>query len=210
MLYSDLPMEITPELVIAAYQQGIFPMAESRTGTVGWYRPHERGILPLDRIHIPKNLAQTIRTRRFEVASDRDLPGVIEACATRKETWISHEIQQIYMELHQKGFVHSVETWLEGELVGGLYGVHIRGAFMAESMFHRVSNAGKVCVVALAEHLRTRGFGLLDIQEVTPATRQFGAMTIPHENYLKRLEEVLEKNPAWEPFTFSGLQSQPS
>ena len=193
-------MEISPELVIAAYRQGIFPMADSRTGTVGWYRPQERGILPLDEIHVPKSLAQLIRSRPFEIVSDRDLPGVIEACARRDDTWISNEIQEVYIELHRRKFVHSVEAWREGELVGGLYGVHIHGAFMAESMFHRVTDAGKICVVALAEHLRARGFSILDIQEVTQATRPFGGITLPHDTYLEKLEQALEINSSWEPF----------
>jgi len=197
-------MKITPELVLAAYAQGIFPMADSRTGTVDWYQPALRGILPLEKIHISKSLGQLIRAHRFEVTSDRDLPGVIEACSERKETWISHEIQEIYIELHRMGFAHSVETYLNDELVGGLYGIHIRGAFMAESMFHRVSNAGKISVVALSEHMKAKGFQLLDVQEVTPITKRFGGVEIPHETYLEKLRAALEVEIDWDPFTFSG------
>lgn len=204
LVYSPQLMKITPELVLAAYAQGIFPMADSRRGEVGWYQPAVRGILPLDAIHVSRSLAQLIRSHRFEVTSDRDLPGVIDACADRNETWISQEIQKIYIELHQMGFAHSVETYLDGELVGGLYGIHIRGAFMAESMFHRVSNAGKISVAALSEHMRSRGFQLLDIQEVTPITKKFGGIEIPHETYLEKLKEALEVEIDWDPFTFSA------
>jgi len=197
---------VRPELVLSAYRQGIFPMARSRTGPLQWFSPDPRAILPLDAFHLPKSLAKVVRSRRFEVTADRDFDGVIDGCAEREETWISEEIRETYRALHRMGHVHSLEAWRGTELVGGLYGVHLGAAFMGESMFHRETDASKVCLVALVEHLRARGFTLLDIQQVTPLTARFHAIVIPRAEYLHRLQGALELAIEWPPFTFSHLR----
>jgi leucyl/phenylalanyl-tRNA--protein transferase len=150
-------------------------------------------VLPLDAFRMPARLARVVRQGRFEIAFDRDFAGVMQACADRPDdgTWISDEILESYLALHRLGLAHSVETWQDGRLVGGLYGVHIGGVFFGESMFHRVTDASKVALAALAERLRERGFSLLDIQWVTPHLRQFGAIEIPRAEYLRRLHEAL-------------------
>lgn len=188
---------MTPEHVLAAYRRGIFPSAVSRRGPVEWYSPDPRGVIPLDAFHVPRRLARTIRSGRFEIAFDRDVAGVIDACADREETWISAEIRETYLKLHRRGIVHSVEAYRDGRLAGGLYGVHLGGAFMAESMFHRLTDAGKVCVAALVRHLKARGFVLLDVQQVTRATAPLGAVEIPRDEYLRRLERALRLKPTW-------------
>ena len=183
--------------MLAAYRGGAFPSADSRRGPVRWYSPDPRGILPLDAIHVSRRLARRIRSGRLEVVSDRDAEAVIDACADRSETWISAEIREVYLQLFRSGHVHTVEAYAGPRLVGGLYGVHLGGAFMAESMFHRATDAGKVCVAALVKHLRGRGFRLLDIQQVTRATAPLGAIEIPREDYLERLEEALGHEATW-------------
>jgi leucyl/phenylalanyl-tRNA--protein transferase len=188
---------VTPENVLKAYRRGIFPSAVSRRGPVEWYAPDPRGILPLDAVHVPRRLARVICARRFAIDADRDFEGVIEGCADRPETWISDEIREAYVELHRRGHAHSVEARYGGRLAGGLYGVHVEGAFMAESMFHRRTDAGKVCLVALTAHLRARGFSLLDIQQVTRATAPFGAIEIPRDEYLRRLRDALRRPASW-------------
>jgi len=193
---------LTPDTVLAAYRQGIFPMARSRHGPVDWYAPDPRGVLPLEAFHLPKSLAKVIRSGRFEILADRDFAGVIDGCADRDSTWISPAIRETYLELHRRGHAHSVEAWKGAELLGGLYGVHIDGAFMGESMFHRATDASKACLVALAEHLRARGFLLLDIQQVTPLTQRFGGVAIPRSEYLRRLQRALQQPVEWGRFTF--------
>ena len=166
-------------------------------GEVRWYSPDPRGVIPLDGFHLPSRLARLVRGRRFRVEINRRFEDVMRACAEtdRKEedagTWISEEILTSYVELHRLGLAHSVETWLDDRLAGGLYGVALGGAFFGESMFHHVTDASKVALAALVERLRTRGFSLLDVQWVTPHLEQFGAIEIPRATYLKRLEQAL-------------------
>lgn len=176
-----------------AYRQGIFPMA-LEDDEIGWFSPDPRGILPLDWVHVPVRLARVIRSKRFEVAIDRDFKGVMRACAADREdgTWISEEIVESYSELHRLGLAHSVETWREGKLVGGLYGVHLGGAFFGESMFHHETDASKVALMALVTRMRERGLTLLDIQWVTPHLAQFGAVEIPRSEYLILLREATD------------------
>ena len=184
---------IDPALLIHAYRQGIFPMA-LEDGQIGWFSPDPRGIIPLDHVHVPARLARVLRSGRFEVAVDRDFEGVMRACAADREdgTWISGEIIESYVELHRQGLAHSVETWRDGRLAGGLYGVHLGGAFFGESMFHHETDASKVALMALIERMRSRGLSLLDIQWVTPHLAQFGAIEIPREEYVRRLNKVLD------------------
>jgi leucyl/phenylalanyl-tRNA--protein transferase len=189
-------MKLTPNLLLAAYCQGIFPMADV-DGSIGWYEPNPRAILPLDTFRIPRRLARTVRQGRFEVRVDQAFQEVIAACADpapgRESTWISPDIIDAYAELHRLGFAHSVETWQDGQLVGGLYGVAIRGLFAGESMFSRARDASKVALVHLVERLQRGGFVLLDTQYiVNDHFRQFGVIEIPRHEYKRRLQAALE------------------
>ncbi len=188
-------MRLGPEEVLAAYRRGLFPMADPVDGTLGWYESDPRGILPLDAFHLPRRLKRYMK--RFEFSFDRDFAGVIDGCA-RPVTWISGEIREAYLELHRRGLAHSIEARRGGKLVGGLYGVHLGGAFFAESMFHAVSNASGACVAALVERLRARAFALLDIQQVLPSTARFGAIEIPKAEYRRRLQAALKLDRTWD------------
>ena len=187
---------IPPHLLTSAYSTGWFPMAVG-PGDIRWYSPDPRGVIPLDGFHVPSRLARVIRAGTFQIEVDRAFDEVIRACAESDRqdddpgTWIDREIIQSYQELHRLRLAHSVEAWQGGRLAGGLYGVALGGAFFGESMFHRTSNASKVALAALVEHLRTRGFRLLDIQWVTPHLEQFGAVEIPRDAYLEQLEAAL-------------------
>jgi leucyl/phenylalanyl-tRNA--protein transferase len=183
---------LDPALIVRAYREGIFPMA-LEDGEIGWFSPDPRGVIPLETFRVGRRLARVIRQARFEVAVDRDFPGVMRACAERpgEGTWISPEIFEAYVRLHQLGRAHSVECWQDGQLAGGLYGVHLGGAFFGESMFHRVTDASKVALAALVERLAAQGFLLLDVQWLTPHLEQFGAIEIPRPEYLARLKEAL-------------------
>lgn len=187
-------MKLTPATILAAYRRGLFPMANPRDGSLGWFDADPRGIIPLDAYHVPTRLRRYMK--KFEFAVDRDFEGVIDGCA-RPVTWISPEIREAYVALHRQGQAHSVEAWKNGRLAGGLYGVRIAGAFMAESMFHRESNASGAALVTLLERLRSRGFALLDIQQVLPTTSRYGAIEVSRAEYLKRLEAALKLSPKW-------------
>lgn len=189
-------MEITPQLLISAYCQGVFPMAVGE-GDIRWYDPDPRAIIPLDSaFHVPRRLARTIRNDGFEVRVDTCFRHVMELCAApaadRDGTWISPELIDRYTELHQLGFAHSVETWRGGQLVGGLYGVAVRGLFAGESMFSREANASKVALVALIQRLRAGGFVLLDTQFITTHLAGFGAQEIPRAEYHRRLHAAIQ------------------
>lgn len=183
---------IDSALLIAAYAQGIFPMALEQ-GEIGWFSPDPRGIIPLDAFIVPKRLARVVRQGRFDIRIDTAFEAVMRACAEDRDegTWISDEILESYVALHQRGLAHSVEAWRGGALVGGLYGVHLGGAFFGESMFHRETDASKVALVALVERLNARGFTLLDTQWTTPHLAQFGAIDIPRDEYLVRLAAAM-------------------
>lgn len=187
-------MRLTPEILISAYCQGIFPMADT-SGEVAFYEPRVRGVVPLDeRFHVPRRLARTIRAGQFEVRYDSAFADVIWACAApdRPGGWISEEIVAAYTELHRLGYAHSVECWRAGALMGGLYGVAIRGLFAGESMFHRERDASKVALVHLVERLRAGGFTLLDSQYLSgDYMRQFGAEEISRAEYHRRLRAAL-------------------
>jgi leucyl/phenylalanyl-tRNA--protein transferase len=184
--------------VLLAYASGWFPMADD-DGRIRWYSPDPRGILPLDAVHVPKRLARTLRHGSFVVRLDTAFDDVIRACAMDREegTWISGEIVDTYAALHRRGFAHSIEVWQDERLVGGLYGVALRGAFFGESMFHRVTDASKVALVALTGHLRARGYQLLDVQWVTPHLERFGAIEISRRDYLRRLARAIEADAQW-------------
>lgn len=181
------------DLVLRAYASGWFPMAQdaSPDAPIEWFSPDPRGILPLEGFRASSRLERTLRQGRFEVAVDTQFEQVMRACAERDETWINEPLLQTYVELHRRGFAHSVEAWQGGALVGGLYGVALRGAFFGESMFHTATDASKVALVALVERLRARGFQLLDVQWVTPHLSRFGAVSIPRRRYLRLLTRAL-------------------
>lgn len=187
---------IPSELLVSAYASGWFPMAVDG-GDIRWFSPDPRGIIPLDGFHVSRRLARVVRSGDFRIEIDRDFDAVIRACAEAERdpddpgTWISEEIVESYCELHRRGFAHSVETWRQERLVGGLYGVALRGAFFGESMFHRETDASKVALVGLVTRLRERGYRLLDTQWVTSHLVQFGAIEIPRSEYLKRLDEAM-------------------
>jgi leucyl/phenylalanyl-tRNA--protein transferase len=182
---------IDPDLLLRAYALGWFPMGTGRRGRIEWFSPDPRGILPLDAFHAPSRLSRVVRQSRFDVRIDTAFEAVMRACAARDETWITEDILSSYVALHRLGFAHAVETWQDGALVGGLYGVAIGGAFFGESMFHTATDASKVALVALVERLKARGYTLLDTQWVTPHLAQFGGVEIPRAEYLERLSAAL-------------------
>ncbi len=195
-------MELTAELLLRAYSIGLFPMAESRDGEkLHWLDPERRGILPLDRFHLPKRLARTVLSNRFEVSVNRDFAATIAGCATpmegRDDTWINQRIERLFTELHGLGHAHSIECRLDGELAGGLYGVAIGGAFFGESMFSFVTDASKVALVHLIARLRLGGFRLLDTQFVTDHLTRFGAREIPRGLYKAQLADALRRPARW-------------
>jgi leucyl/phenylalanyl-tRNA--protein transferase len=182
--------KLTPELILEAYAHGIFPMAE-HDGLLGWWSPHRRGIIEIDPFHVPRRLRR--RMKQFEVRIDSDWKGVLKGCARPEGTWISDEIEREYGKLFARGQAHTVEAWHEGQLAGGLYGVRVGAAFMAESKFHYVTDASKVALVALVERLRERGFELLDVQYVTPHLKTLGASWIARAEYLSRLSKAVAR-----------------
>ena len=193
---------LNPDLLLRAYAAGIFPMADSAEDPeIFWVDPEWRGIIPLRTFHVPQRLRRTIRSGVFQVRCDTAFVEVIRGCAApapdRPRTWINDEIVRIYTELFRRGFAHSVETWYEGELVGGLYGVAINGAFFGESMFSRTTDASKVALVHLVEGLRRGGFALLDTQFITAHLAQFGAVEIPRAHYLMKLADALNREALW-------------
>lgn len=185
---------IDPDFLLKAYCSGFFPMADGVDGEIGWFSPDPRAVFELDKFQVARSLALTIKKNLFEIRIDIRFEDVMRECAARKETWISEEIIQSYVRLHQMGFAHSVECWKEGSLVGGLYGVAIRGAFFGESMFSRVRDASKVALVSLVNRLRERGYELLDTQFVTEHLARFGAREIARDDYLRRLNKALMKD----------------
>ncbi|HTP13127.1 MAG TPA: leucyl/phenylalanyl-tRNA--protein transferase [Bacteroidota bacterium] len=183
---------IEPQLLLAAYANGYFPMADPKTGEIGWYSPDPRTIFELGTFKVPRSLRQTIRKGTFELRINREFEKVMRGCANRKETWISEDIIASYVRLHQLGYAHSVETWKGETLAGGLYGVAVGGAFFGESMFSVERDASKVALVALVERMKERGYRLLDTQYTTPHLAMFGAREIPRAEYLRRLEKAVK------------------
>ena len=205
--------KITPEIVLRAYAEGLFPMAERRDDpALYWVSPEQRGIIPLDAFHVSRRLARTVRSDRFHVSVDTAFGDVMRACAApakdREETWINDEILLLYTALHSSGHAHSLECRRQGRLVGGLYGVRLGGAFFGESMFARETDASKVALVHLVARLRLGGFLLLDAQFLTDHLARFGAVEIPRKAYLARLNEAMAA-PAYWPAS-SGNSGMPS
>jgi leucyl/phenylalanyl-tRNA---protein transferase len=206
---------LTTESLLRGYRRGYFPMALGRhwAGPLAWFNPEQRGIIPLEAVHVPRRLRERVVSGRFVVTADEDFAGVIRGCAQARpgeeETWINAEIIRAYTALHEEGHAHSVEAWVVDEgrprgLVGGIYGVHIGGAFFAESKFCRPelggTDASKVCLAHLMAHLRQRGFALLDVQYWTEHLGQFGCREISREAYRRQLEVAIGAEASWAPF----------
>jgi len=183
---------IDSELLLNAYRCGIFPMAESREGEIHWYEPKRRAIFPLDGLIISRSLGQTLNKKIYDVRFNSEFESVMRCCAEREETWISETIIQSYCDLHRRGYAFSVESWHEGRLVGGLYGVALGGAFFGESMYSKMKDASKVALVALVRQLCQQQFMLLDAQFMTPHLESLGAIEISQNEYLKRLNVALQ------------------
>lgn len=195
-------MKVTTELMLKAYRHGLFPMAEGRTGDkLFWLDPIKRGVLPLDKFHLSRRLLRSVLSDRFKVTADCNFAATIAGCATpvpdRPDTWINAEIERLFIDLFRLGYAHSIETWQDDILVGGLYGVIIGGAFFGESMFSFTRDASKVALVHLAARLRLGGFRLLDTQFVTGHLTQFGAEEIPREAYKRQLADAVDYPAIW-------------
>jgi leucyl/phenylalanyl-tRNA---protein transferase len=197
-----LAFRLTPEILLEAYAAGIFPMAETaEEPELFWVDPTRRGVIPLDAFHVPRRLARLVRQDRFAVRCDTAFEAVMRGCGEsgekRPNTWINREILRLYAGLFARGAAHSVECWLDGELVGGLYGVSLGGSFFGESMFSRVTDASKVALVHLAARLRLGGYRLLDTQFLTPHLAQFGGIEISRARYHRSLAEALRYRPVF-------------
>lgn len=181
---------LTPELLLEAYSSGVFPMGMD-DGSIRWFSPNPRGILPLDGFHTPHGLSRALKRPGWEIRVDTYFNCVLAGCSDREETWITAAIAKSYRKLFANGHAHTVEVWKEGQLAGGLYGVALGGAFFGESMFHRVTDASKVALWHLVRVLKEGGFTLLDTQWTTDHLEQFGAIEIPRDEYMQRLGEAL-------------------
>lgn len=183
---------ISANELIAAYSYGFFPMAHPEEGnTIYWHKPHMRGIIPLRRFHLSKNLRRLLQKGAFSYSINQAFTAVIHACAAREETWISEDIAEMYTDLNQLGLAHSFEVWHQGELAGGLYGVAIKGAFFGESMFHRVSDTSKLALAFLTDQLIDHGYHLLDTQFISDHLKQFGALEVTASEFEAMLGEAL-------------------
>jgi leucyl/phenylalanyl-tRNA--protein transferase len=185
---------LKPEIMLRLYSQGAFPMADEETGIINWYLPEKRTIIPLDNYNYPRSLKKSILESNFEFKTDSDFLSVVKNCANRKPTWISEELINSYLKLEKMGFIHTVETWQKGKLVGGLYGVTIKGAFFGESMFSKVSQASKAALIILIEHLNEKNFKLLDVQYITSHLKMFGAIEISFEEFQDLLLKAYDIN----------------
>ncbi len=190
----DIP-EITAAMLLYAYASGVFPMAESADADeILWIDPDMRGVLPLNELHVSRSLQKLLKSNRYTVLVDQQFTAVVAACADREETWINPQIFDLYTELNQMGYAHSVEILENGELVGGLYGVSIGGAFFGESMFSTAPSASKIALVALVARLKLGGYFLLDTQFLTPHLETMGGVEITKAAYQARLEIALHQS----------------
>ncbi len=185
---------LQPATLQLAYSQGYFPMPDPHTGEILWFSPDPRAIFPLDGFHCSRSLRRRLRQRDFAVTYDQDFLGVIGACANRPETWITEEFIAAYTRMHQLDMAHSVEVWRDKELVGGVYGVHLAGAFFAESMFHTATDASKVALYYLVERLRRHHFQLLEVQFMTPHLASLGAVAVSAQDYRGLLRRAMSIN----------------
>lgn len=189
---------LTPEWLLDAYRHGIFPwpVEDGRLAWLMWWSPDPRAVLELDEFRVSRRLRRTCKSGRFRVTCDRDFSGVIHGCATSQDrpnaVWLTDDMRAAYVQLHQLGFAHSVEVWQAEELVGGVYGVALGALFAGESMFYRARDASKVALVHLVRHLKSRGYELFDIQQLTPHTERLGAKEIPRSDFLARLAQAVD------------------
>jgi leucyl/phenylalanyl-tRNA--protein transferase len=197
-----VPDQLDAELLLRAYAQGAFPMAEPDTGEIYWYHPDPRAILPLDRMHISRSLRKRVKQQPFEIRHNTSFRQVMTECAKPRkheaESWIDQRFIDAYTDLHEMGFAQCVEAWENDELVGGVYGVSINGLFAGESMFSRRTDASKVCLVHLVEHLNQRGYQLLDVQFQNDHIAQFGVIQIPRDQYVQQLSDALNAQVSWQ------------
>jgi leucyl/phenylalanyl-tRNA--protein transferase len=189
--------DLEPGTLLAAYRLGLFPMRVDRRGSLGWWAPDPRGVIPLDGVHVSRSLRRSVP--RFEIRIDTAFEAVMRGCADprRPHGWIDEEFVAAYVRMHELGWGHSIETWQDGVLVGGLYGLGVGGLFAGESMFHRVTDASKVAVVATVEHLRAIGASLFDVQWVTPHLATLGAVEVARADYGRMLAEALARDVTW-------------
>ncbi|MBU3035161.1 leucyl/phenylalanyl-tRNA--protein transferase [Tritonibacter mobilis] len=188
-------MTLSADLLLHAYASGVFPMAESRDDPeVFWVDPKRRGILPLDGFRISRSLGKRLRRDDYEISVNRDFAGVVHGCADREETWINEEIFDRYLELHLMGFAHSLEVWMDGALVGGVYGVSLGAAFFGESMFSRRRDASKIALAYLMDRLNAGGYTLCDTQFITPHLASLGGEEISRARYRRLLAEALDQS----------------
>jgi leucyl/phenylalanyl-tRNA--protein transferase len=195
-IYTTLPdgrRIIDSQFLLNAYCNGLFPMADGRDGEIHWFSPERRGIIPLNGLKVSRSLRHTVRKKTFDVRIDTAFEATVRACAEREDVWISETIVQSYCELFRRGYAHSVESWHGGELVGGLYGVSIGGAFFGESMFSKMTDASKTALVHLVARMNERGYALLDTQYVNDHLVTLGCIVIPKHEYLERLEEAIRR-----------------
>ena len=197
-------MKLTPQYVLQAYEHGLFPMAEGRNNNkILWVDPDLRGIVPLEAVHVPRRLARTLRQNRFKISSDKAFRTVLENCATatpgRETTWINSEIVSLYCALFEMGYAHSLEAWKNGKLVGGLYGISIKGAFFGESMYSHATDSSKITLLYLVHHLKDVGYSLLDTQFLSNHLARFGGIEIPRVEYRQRLSDALDCNTEFYP-----------
>ena len=185
---------LSPELLLQAYRVGVFPMSESRDDPdVFWVDPRQRGILPLDGFHISRSLRRTLNRGQFRATLNIAFADVLKGCAARPETWINETIFELYLELFRRGDAHAVEVWQGEDLVGGVYGVAIGGAFFGESMYSSVTDASKTALAVLTHHLKSRGYALFDTQFLTPHLASLGGIEIPRSKYHALLETALSQ-----------------
>lgn len=188
-MFNPVRPTLSPDLMIRAYAAGIFPMSDGADlPGIFWVDPQRRGVFPLDGFHVSRSLRRRIRKGGFEIAVNRDFPGVVAACADRPETWINEEIFTTYMALHALGYGHSVEVWTEGQLAGGVFGVTLGAAFFGESMFSRRTDGSKIALHFLVERLRAGGFQLFDTQFTTDHLERLGAVELPRQEYRRQLQ----------------------
>lgn len=184
------------EEVLEGYRRGVFPMGYADAPVISWHLPERRGILPLEGFHVSRSLERVLKAGKYRVSVNEDFRGVMEGCSRAEtgpeHTWITGKIMEVYEELHRRGRAHSVEIWVDGELAGGTYGVHIGAAFFAESKFHRVRDMSKVALAELVKRLREREFQLLDVQYWTEHLSQFGVVEVDRNEYYRRLREAVK------------------
>lgn len=185
---------LKPEIMIQLYAKGAFPMTDEKTGIINWYLPETRCIIPLDNFNIPRSVKKIIDKEYFEFRFNTDFLSIVKGCADRESTWISDELINAYLKLKRRGHIQTVETWKDGVIVGGLYGVSFRGAFFGESMFSKVSQASKAALAKLIYHLKEKDFVLLDVQYMTEHLKMFGAIEISWPEYQEKLLESYSRN----------------